>query len=319
MAGVLLSAACSSPAPSKAPEDSARTPQNGPTPPPAPAAHVTAKEMTRAPSLEIRNVRLHVTPHLALEVRTLHGMFESLRPGLPPVFDDARSFDVRIRSAEIAVDADNVATLMNEHAFAAKDAPFHQMTARFEHGAVVVSGKLEGGIPFRLTGVPQAEPDGTMRMTTTRLSIAGLPGKRLSEQVGARAQTLFGTIPARGVRLDGNDLIMDLSKIVPPPVLKGAITDAHVEGNRLVIRFGAKEPPPRIEHGPNFLRFRGGRIVFGKLTMDATDMELDDADPSDIFDFSVQDQQRQLVAGYHKTTPANGLLVVMPDYDDLPR
>jgi hypothetical protein len=53
--------------------------------------------------------------------------------------------------------------------------------------------------------------------------------------------------------------------------------------------------------------------------MSDTDLELVDLDPKDPFDFSVDDWNAQLVAGYSKTLANRGLKAYMPDYKDLPR
>jgi len=63
--------------------------------------------------------------------------------------------------------------------------------------------------------------------------------------------------------------------------------------------------------------YRGGRLRFGKLTMDDTDMVLTDMDPQDPFDFYLSHYKQQLVAGYTKTTPTFGLRVFMRDYNKL--
>ena len=65
------------------------------------------------------------------------------------------------------------------------------------------------------------------------------------------------------------------------------------------------------------MTYRGGRLRFGKLTMNDTDMQLIDMNPQDPFDFYLEHYKEQLVAGYTKTTPAFGLRVFMPDYDKL--
>jgi hypothetical protein len=61
------------------------------------------------------------------------------------------------------------------------------------------------------------------------------------------------------------------------------------------------------------MRFTGGTIRFGKLTMHDADLSLIDADPSDPFEFSLERYKEQLVAGYSKTTQAFGLEVFMSD------
>jgi len=60
--------------------------------------------------------------------------------------------------------------------------------------------------------------------------------------------------------------------------------------------------------------FRGGTLRFGKLTMNNADLRIIDASPKDIFDFSLDHYNSQLVAGHSKNTPNFGLVVVMPDY-----
>jgi hypothetical protein len=89
-----------------------------------------------------------------------------------------------------------------------------------------------------------------------------------------------------------------------------------------VQQFGApvKRPltPPNGRFS-NYMYFRGGTLRFGKLTMVDTDMLLVDADQKDPFDFSPEEYNDQLVAGYSKNTRSHGLVVYMPDLSDLSR
>jgi len=61
--------------------------------------------------------------------------------------------------------------------------------------------------------------------------------------------------------------------------------------------------------------FRGGRLRFGKLTMQDIDLMLVDAAPADPFRFDLARYTRQRVAGYSKTMPDKGLVTFMPDAD----
>jgi hypothetical protein len=85
-------------------------------------------------------------------------------------------------------------------------------------------------------------------------------------------------------------------------------------------QFGAEKPthsitPPVASH--NFMYYRGGTLRFGKLTMADADLMLVDDDPRDPFDFSPAQYKDQLVAGYSKITPDNGLVTHMPDLSDI--
>jgi hypothetical protein len=51
--------------------------------------------------------------------------------------------------------------------------------------------------------------------------------------------------------------------------------------------------------------------------MTETDLQLIDLDERDAFDFYPAKYSAQLVAGYSKNTPAQGLKTYMPDFADL--
>ena len=126
-------------------------------------------------------------------------------------------------------------------------------------------------------------------------------------------------VPGSGVEVRGNDLIIDPARIMPAPALRGRLTAARIEGNRLVQTFGSLpgKQIPSATRSPNHIYWRGSQLSFGKLTMTDTDLELVDVDPTDPFDFSVDDWNAQLVAGYSKTLPNRGLRAFLPDYNDL--
>lgn len=59
------------------------------------------------------------------------------------------------------------------------------------------------------------------------------------------------------------------------------------------------------------MHFRHSRLRFGKLTMHDADMLILDPNPATPLEFSLDRYHEQLVAGYHLTTPADGLVVYM--------
>jgi hypothetical protein len=131
---------------------------------------------------------------------------------------------------------------------------------------------------------------------------------------------------ARGVRLEENDILLLTSGVVPPPRILARVLEARLEEGRLVQRLGPpanapeprpKSPPPGDPEATNYLFFHGGTVRFGNLTMFPTDLQIADADPADPFDFYLARLSRQLVAGRSFTLADDGLLAVLPDYDDL--
>lgn len=106
--------------------------------------------------------------------------------------------------------------------------------------------------------------------------------------------------------------------ILPPPRISGKVTAIHLEANNIVQTFGdpkkftwAKIP------AQNYMAYTGSKLQFGKLLMNDADMILIDPAPQDPFDFYLDHYMDQLVSGYVKMTPQNGLRVYMTDYNRL--
>ena len=55
--------------------------------------------------IEMRHVALRAADGVVLNIGALDGEFVARAPGEPPVFDDPSSYVVRLRSADIAMDA----------------------------------------------------------------------------------------------------------------------------------------------------------------------------------------------------------------------
>src|SRR5262249_4335083 len=141
--------------------------------------------------------------------------------------------------------------------------------------------------------------------------------KGLMDLLGLKIAQLINTDKLRGVRLEGNDLILDPALLLPPPRITGRVTEVQVQGDHILQVFGTKPPASATSsHSGNYMAYRGAaQLRFGKLTMSDTDLVLIDMDPQDPFDFSLEHYKEQLVAGYTKITPDFGLRVFMRDFN----
>ena len=268
-------------------------------------------------------MHLRVDDGIALDIRRLDGALVSHTPGQPPVFDDEKSFTLRVDSAEMAMTADSLTRLLNEHTFNYPGAPLSDLKVTIEDGHLKQSGTLHKGVPvhFSVTADPTVTPDGKIRLHPIKTTAAGIPAGGLMKLFHLQLDDLISLKQAPGVSIDGNDFLLSPDRLLPEPPLSGHLTGVRLEGQSVVQIFGPPSVPDPLvapaPHAPNFMYYRGGSLRFGKLTMSDADMELIDADPRDPFDFYPAKYLDQLVAGYSKNTRSGGLLVYMPDYDQV--
>src|SRR5579871_4596243 len=267
-------------------------------------------------AVTMRNVMYHFTGRITVHILQLSGWLTPTAQHAFPIFDDDRSFILHIDSAEISMTTQAMSNVLNDHVFAAPDAPLKSISLVADGNTLKIKGKLhsKGDIPFEADGTLALTPNGEVRIHSRKVKAAHLPVKGLLDLLGVHISDLINTNKVRGVRAEKDDLILNAPEILPPPMIAGRLTGIELRGNRIIEHFGG-----RLLALPagNYMTYRGGRLRFGKLTMDDTDMALIDMDPRDPFDFYLSHYKQQLVAGYTKTTPAFGLRVFMRDYNKL--
>jgi len=277
--------------------------------------------------IEMKNVRLHTGKGVTLDVRHLRGTMISRVSAKPPVFDDPDSYVLHLSAAQISMDMDSLANLLNRHVLAYEGAPLKDVTVKPAGDRLELKGKLHKGIDvaFSSKASVSATHDGRMRLHVESMKALGIPTKGLMDVFGLELDSLVRLREGRGVTVEDNDIYVAPGDALPPPAIRGHLRRVLIAGGRLVQTFaapGRRRPaalrPPAAD-APNYIYFGGGSIVFGKLTMKGADLQLIDQDPRDAFDFSPAEYNDQLVAGYSKNTRQRGLKTYMPDLDDLRR
>jgi len=281
-------------------------------------------EASRQPvEVEMSNVDLHMSAGVTLHVRHLRGKFDPAAQRNVPYLDDPKSYSVIVESGVVAIDLASLNALMTQTLEGDNSNVNKLKVSVDDKGNLRQKGEIDKAvnIPFNVKAGIEATPDGKLRVYTKSVKGFGVPMKPLMKIFSIEMDDLLKVKPGKGVVVRDNDLILDPSLLLPAPSMRGAITNARIEGDMIVQTFGDGairhlSPPPVSK---NFIYWRGGSLSFGKLTMTATDLELVDMDPKDAFDFNVEHWNDQLVAGYSKTTSGRGLKAHMPDYEDLKR
>lgn len=281
-------------------------------------------ERERPVEVQARNLNLRMPPDIVFEIRSLRGHMQAVKHGEPVTFDDPASFDLHAAFAEIALSPSSLEHILNQYAFAYEGAPLKNLRVSISGDALRIQGTMHKGVdlPFTIEGRPEPDGRGQIRVHAHKVTSAHLPLKGLLHLFGKDLADLVNTNEARGVRIEGDDIILFPSRLTPAPHIAGEVTQVRVVGNRVVEVFGAKGTVPDLappRKAKNYIYHRGGILRFGKLTMTDADLELIDLNQRDPFEFYLAKYNQQLVAGYSKNTPSYGLIVFMPDYGRLPR
>jgi len=268
--------------------------------------------------VEMKNVAYHFSDQFAVRIIHLQGKLLPTTPGEVPVFDNPSSFTLAVESAQIAIPTDSLAYVLNNHAFARKDAPVKDISIQTKGDKLVVKGKLasKGDMPFESLAAVSLDESGEVRLHMAEVKAAHLPVKGLMDLLGIDVADLISTKKVQGVRTEKDDLLIDPQRILPAPAIQGTLSNIQVRGDELVQTFGPAPAAFRNQSG-NYMAYWGGTITFGKLTMKDADLVLVDMDPRDAFDFSLDRYKEQLVAGYTKTTEDFGLRAYTKDLNKL--
>jgi len=271
-----------------------------------------------AVGIQMRNVNLRLTDDIVLEVRKLRGQLQRTNAEVPVTFDDSASFTVEIDSAQVAITLASLTALMNSYVLAYEGAPIKNVSVRADGNRLIQKGTIHKGIdlPFEIQGSLSATEDGNIRVHADKILSGHIPLKGLLHLFGEDLSKLINQKAERGMKIVGDDIILNPQTLTPPPHLHGRVTQVRITGGKIVQIFDSGRHPAPLKpplDSNAYIYHRGGILRFGKLTMNDADLEIVGDRPG-TFDFFQREYLKQLVAGYSKTTPAKGLVAHMADY-----
>ena len=296
----------------------------GPEPWPAALAQKTnqsaaqGSKSSESVDIQMRNVDFRLAKDIVLEVRALRGRLRRTNPTIPVTFDDSTSFAVDIDTAEVAVSAASLTALMNSYVLAYRGAPIKNVKVAIKGDRIIQEGTIHKKVdlPFEIEGSVAATAEGDIRMHAMKIKAAHVPVKGLLHLFGEDLSKLVNQNAGRGMRIEGDDIILNLRTLTPPPHLEGHVTRVGIADGKIVQVFDSGRHPPTLTppfQSAAYIYHRGGMLRFGKLVMNDADLEIVGDKPK-VFDFFQREYLKQLVAGYSKTTTSNGLVAHMVDY-----
>jgi hypothetical protein len=271
--------------------------------------------------VSMRDVTLYPYRDAPSYVYTLVGSVAVTRPRRPVVLDDISSYGVEIEYAKVRLSAASLSVLMNRYILPASNGPLKHVDVTYGAGTLGMSGIMQKGklrVRFRATGVAQPTTDGDMRIRITKMVAGGIASKGLLDALGLKLQKVAEPHNMRVFRIVGDDMIVPIVSMFPPPRVSGRLRAVSVSPSGLVAIIGSQSTATLTEPYPSFIHFRGGMIKFARLTMQDVDLTVLPQRKGTL-GFSSASYYRQMTAGVAIPQPNGGLITRIPNYNTLVR
>ena len=206
-AATLLTGCCCSRLPAVGPGHRLPAPADLALPVPEPVA-ASPDTLTH---IQMRNVLFHLDDDASLHVVRLNGYMHDLTGQHVVVLDDKRRVRLDIRSARITLTPRDLTFILNRYIFGYRGAPIRNLVVQINGDRFQQSGILHKGIdiPFTMTATLTVAAGGMIRLHPTSMKICSLEGLKLVHALGLNLQKMIDLRGAKGVRVEGDDLLLD--------------------------------------------------------------------------------------------------------------
>lgn len=274
----------------------------------------------------LREVDFRIVGDLGFLVHELSATLVPTHPGAPTVFDDPTSFDIAVHRGTVTLDNTKLNALFGGYIFGYHNAPLRHVRVTAGEGVLDIQGEMQrdGWVPFSLKGKLEVRDGSTLVFRPVDVHVSGIDAGPVMRAAKVQVSDLL-KIDTPIVRLNGNDLVLNVDKLLPPPHLKISIVALKLTraGLDLVLDDGTKAGFTMPENAPKHaIYLRGGDVKF----MRAMPMNADiviypprESAPDDAFVFDMYHYRDQLVAGYFNFEPSGALSILMPSYSQVAR
>jgi hypothetical protein len=255
----------------------------------------------------MRDVVLYPYDDVPAAVASLVGRMVPDRPQTPIVMDDVTSYRIEAEFAEMRLTAAGMTRLMNRHILPGAHTPIRQVEVTFGDGVIGMSGtlmKLGAPVPFTASATLGPTGSGDLRVHITSMQAAGIIPKGLIDALGLQLDTLAQPANRGMFHIEGDDMIVPVISMFPPPRVAGRLASVRVtpQGLIAVVGAAARLAPPPVQ-AASYIYFQGGTVNFAKLTMHDTDLVILGDSNAGPLRFSPARYYAQLQAGRTEALP----------------
>ncbi|CAB3692111.1 hypothetical protein LMG22037_03040 [Paraburkholderia phenoliruptrix] len=269
-----------------------------------------------------RDVDFRVTGDIGFMIHDMAATLVPAHAGEPIVFDDPTSVTIDVHRGEVTLDSAKLTAIFNRYLFQYQGSPLRNMrVVPQDGGSLRITGEMHRGswVPITLAGSLAMRSADELVFHADHIEVAGVAADRLMEAAHVKMADLL-KVDTPIARLDGDDVVMQVAKLTPPPALRMRIATivTSAAGVRFTLDDGTLQhidwPATMPARG---MLVRGGDVKFMRSMPMNIDMALTPLDASVPFVLDLYHYREQMAAGYFTFDQAGALDVHLPSYATL--
>lgn len=272
-----------------------------------------------------RDVDFRLTGDIGFLIHRMAATLTPTRAGNPVVFDDPNSVTINVHRGEVTLDAAKLTAIFNRYLFQYQGSPLRNMRVEPQQGQLRITGEMQrdGWVPIALTGTLAMRNATELVFHADHTEVAGVAADRLMKAAHVRMADLL-KVNTPIAQLDGDNVVMQLAKLTPPPALRMTITrvDMSPAGVRFTLDDGTLPdiafPATMPARG---MLLEGGDVKFMRsvpMNIDMAITSLDTGTSGAPFVLDLYHYREQMAAGYFTFDENGALDVHLPSYTTLP-
>ncbi|WP_302074246.1 hypothetical protein [Burkholderia glumae] len=283
---------------------------------------VTLRDSGQAGSIALlRDVDFRIVGDLGFYVHQLSATLVPAHAGAPVVFDDPSSFGIDVHRGIVTLDDAKLTAVFDRYLFGYRNAPLRKLQVSAGDGEIHLKGEMQRGgwVPFALTGKLSVRDGSELVFHPTAIRVQGLDANPMMRAANVRLSDLL-KIDTPVAKLVGDDLVMQVDKLMPPPRLKLTVVALRITPAGLDLAFddGTQAGFAMPEGAPRqAMLIRGGDVKFMRSMPMNADILIGPARAAPDgapFVFDLYHYREQVSAGYFNFSPSGAMTIRMPSY-----
>ncbi|RQS61886.1 hypothetical protein DID96_32440 [Burkholderia sp. Bp8963] len=269
----------------------------------------------------LRDVDFRIVNNLGFYIHQLSATLMPTQAGAPIVFDDPTSFEIDVHRGAVTLDGAKLTALFNTYIFGYRNAPLRKLVVSTGDGVIHLQGEMQrdGWVPFSLTGTLAIRDGNQLVFHPSGVRVSGLDAQPVMRAANVKMADLL-KVDTPIARLSGDDLVMSVDRLMPPPRLKLTITALRVTpaGLDLTLDDGTHAGFAMPANAPQQAMYiRGGDVKFMRSMPMNADILISAADTPKAgqnFVFDLYHYRDQVSAGYFNFDERGAMAIRMPSY-----